>query len=48
MNLLEIFIREGERECSVTVIFSDNTKIKNASKSKTHISCMMRWKQKSI
>ncbi len=31
----DFFIREGERECSVTVIFSDNTKIKRyRSKSK--------------
>lgn len=31
----DFFIREGERECSVTIIFSDNTKIKRyRSKSK--------------
>ncbi len=36
MNLLEIFfIREGEKECSVTVVFNDNTKVKRfRSKSK--------------
>ena len=31
----DFFIREGEKECSVTVIFSDNTKVKRSrSKSK--------------